>query len=69
MSWAAHQFEYYAVQAHLPKKWLGRISFLGLVAGDQTCDFVGKLWTYGFDVGGVHYGPDQPAQFEEARRQ
>lgn len=66
MSWAAHQFEYYAVQGHLPKRWLGRISFLGIVVGDQTCDFFGKVWTYGFDVGGVHYGPDQPAQFHRS---
>jgi membrane-bound metal-dependent hydrolase YbcI (DUF457 family) len=63
MSWAAHQFEYYAVQGHLPKKWLGRVSFLGIVVGDQTCDLFGKLWAYGFDIDGTHYGPDQPAQW------
>jgi hypothetical protein len=63
VSWAAHQFEYYAVQGHLPKKWLGRVSFLAIVVGDQTCDFFGKLWAYGVDVRGTHYGPDQPAQW------
>ncbi len=63
MSWAAHQFEYYAVQGHLPKRWLGRISFLGIVVGDMSCDFFGKLWAYGFDIDGTHYGPDQPAQW------
>ena len=63
MSWAAHQFEYYAIQGHLPKRWLGKVSFLAIVVGDSTCDFVGKVWTYGFDVDGVHYGPEEPAAF------
>jgi hypothetical protein len=61
MSWAAHQFEYYALQGHLPKRWVGQISFLAIVAGDQSCDLVGKVWTYGFDLGGRHYGPEQPS--------
>ncbi len=61
MSWAAHQFEYYALQGHLPKRWLGQVSFLAIVAGDQSCDFVGKLWAYGFDIGGKHFGPTQPS--------
>lgn len=61
MSWAAHQFEYYALQGHLPRRWLGRISFLGIVVGDQSCDLVGKVWAYGFDLGGIHYGPAEPA--------
>lgn len=60
MSWAAHQFEYYAVQGHLPARWRGKISFLAIVAGDLTCDFVGKLWSYGVDVGGRHLGPEDP---------
>ena len=60
MSWAAHQFEYYALQGHLPRRWLGKISFLGIVVGDQSCDLIGKLWAYGFDVGGTHYGPEEP---------
>jgi len=64
VSWAAHQFEYYAIQGHLPRRWAGRISFLAIVLGDQTCDFVGKAWTYGYDVGGTHYGPEQPAQWQ-----
>lgn len=63
MSWAAHQFEYYAVQAHLPRKWRGQISFLAVVARDQSCDLVGKVWTYGFTIGGHHYGPTQPSQW------
>ena len=63
MSWAAHQFEYYALQGHLPKRWAGRVSFLAIAVGDQTCDFFGKLWAYGFDVDGTHYGPEQPAQW------
>jgi hypothetical protein len=63
MSWAAHQFEYYALQGHMPKRWVGQVSFLAIVAGDQSCDFVGKLWTYGFTIDGHHYGPAQPAQW------
>lgn len=63
MSWAAHQFEYYAIQAHMPKRWVGRISFLAIVVGDQTCDFFGKIWAYGIDFGGRHYGPAQPSQW------
>jgi hypothetical protein len=63
VSWAAHQFEYYALQGHLPRRWLGKVSFLAIVVGDQSCDLVGKFWTYGFDIGGTHYGPDEPAQW------
>lgn len=63
MSWAAHQFETYAIQAHLPKRWTGRISYLAIVAGDQTPDFVAKFWVYGFDIGGRHYGAAEPYKF------
>src|SRR5690606_25302936 len=35
VSWAAHQFETYAIQAHLPKRWAGRISYLAIVVGDR----------------------------------
>lgn len=63
MSWAAHQFETYAIQAHLPQRWAGRISFLAIVAGDQIPDFVAKFWVYGFDIGGTHYGAAEPFKF------
>jgi len=63
MSWAAHQFETYAIQAHLPKRWVGRVSYLAIVAGDQTPDFVAKFWVYGFDIGGKHYGATEPYKF------
>jgi len=63
MSGAAHQFEYYALQGHMPKRWVGEVSFLAIVAGDQSCDFVGKLWAYGFTIDGHHYGPAEPAQW------
>lgn len=63
MSWAAHQFETYAIQAHLPKRWVGRVSYLAIVAGDQTPDFVAKFWVYGFNVGGKHYGATEPYKF------
>lgn len=63
MSWAAHQFETYAIQAHLPKRWAGRISYLGIVVGDQIPDFVAKFWVYGFNIGGRHYGAAEPFKF------
>lgn len=63
MSWAAHQFETYAIQAHLPKRWAGQVSFLAIVAGDQLPDFVAKFWVYGFDIGGRHYGAEEPFKF------
>ena len=63
MSWAAHQFETYAIQAHLPKRWLGKVSYLAIVAGDQLPDFIAKFWVYGFDIGGKHYGARVPHEF------
>jgi membrane-bound metal-dependent hydrolase YbcI (DUF457 family) len=63
MSWAAHQFETYAIQAHLPKRWLGRVSYLAIVAGDQTPDFIAKFWVYGVTVRGHHYGAKVPYKF------
>jgi hypothetical protein len=30
MSWGAHQFEIYAVQAQLPRRMRGRVSFIGV---------------------------------------
>lgn len=60
MSWAAHQFEIYAVQAHLPKKMLRKVSFFGIFLGDFTPDFLSKFWVYGVTIGGVHYGADSP---------
>ena len=63
MSWAAHQFEYYALQGHMPRKWVGKVSFLAIVMGDQSCDFFGKVWTYGIDIGDTHFGPDEPSQW------
>lgn len=63
MSWAAHQFETYAIQAHLPKKWVLSVSYLAIVAGDQIPDFVAKFWVYGVTIGGVHYGADEPYKF------
>lgn len=63
MSWAAHQFETYAIQAHLPKRWVGKVSYLAIVTGDQIPDFVAKFWVYGFDFGGTHYGSSEPYKF------
>ena len=63
MSWAAHQFEIYAVQAHLPKKMKGKVSFWGIWLGDFTPDFLSKFWVYGITIGGHHYGADSPHQW------
>ena len=60
MSWAAHQFEIYAVQAHLPKKMKGKVSFWGIWLGDFTPDFLSKFWVYGITIGGHHYGASSP---------
>ena len=56
MSWAAHQFETYAVQAHLPKKMRGKVWFFGIFLGDFTPDFLAKFWVYGITINGHHYG-------------
>lgn len=60
MSWAAHQFEIYAVHAHLPKKMVGKVSFFGIWLGDFTPDFLSKFWVYGVTINGTHYGSDVP---------
>ena len=60
MSWAAHQFEVYAVQAHLPKKMRGKVSFWGIWLGDFMPDFLSKFWVYGVTIGGKHYGSSVP---------
>jgi hypothetical protein len=63
MSWAAHQFETYAIQAHLPERWRPKISYLAIVAGDQFPDFVAKFWVYGVTIGDTHYGAKIPHEF------
>ncbi len=63
MSWAAHQFEVYAVHAHLPKKMRGKVSFWGIFLGDFTPDFLSKFWVYGITINGRHYGSSIPHQW------
>ena len=63
MSWAAHQFEVYAVQAHLPKKMKGKVSFWAIFLGDFTPDFLSKFWVYGITINGTRYGSDVPHQW------
>ena len=63
MSWAAHQFEIYAVQAHLPEKMRGKVSFWGIFLGDFTPDFLSKFWVYGITINGHHYGASVPQQW------
>ena len=60
MSWAAHQFEIYAVQAHLPRKMKGKVSYFGIFFGDFTPDFLSKFWVYGITINGHHYGSTVP---------
>jgi hypothetical protein len=62
MSWAAHQFEVYvyAVQAHLPQKMRGKVSFWGIWLGDFTPDFLSKFWVYGVTVGDRRFGASIP---------
>lgn len=61
MSWSAHQFETYVLQRHFGEKI--SISYLGLVAGDLLPDAFTKVWVYGIDINGQHYGADDPAGF------
>ncbi len=63
MSWAAHQFEVYAVQAHLPKKMRGKVSFWAIWLGDFTPDFLSKFWVYGITINGRRYGASIPEQW------
>lgn len=63
MSWAAHQFEVYAVQAHLPKKMRGKVSFWAIWLGDSTPDLLSKFWVYGVTIGGRRYGASVPQQW------
>src|SRR5690349_24170555 len=63
MSWAAHQFEVYAVQAHLPKKMKAKISWFAIFFGDFTPDFLAKFWVYGITINGHHYGASKPYQW------
>ncbi len=63
MSWAAHQFEIYAVHAHLPKKMVGKVSFWAIFLGDFTPDFLSKFWVYGFTINGTRYGAEIPHQW------
>jgi membrane-bound metal-dependent hydrolase YbcI (DUF457 family) len=63
VSWAAHQFEVYAVHAHLPRKMRGRVSWLAVFFGDFTPDFLAKFWVYGVTINGTHYGATVPERW------
>jgi hypothetical protein len=63
VSWAAHQFEVYAVQAHLPIKMKGKVSFWGIWLGDFTPDFLSKFWVYGITINHKHYGAKVPERW------
>ena len=61
MSWSAHQFESYVLQKHFGRTIT--ISYLAIVVGDMIPDSFTKVWVYGFNVGGTHYGVEEPADF------
>jgi hypothetical protein len=63
MSWAAHQFEVYAVEAHLPKKMVAQVSWFAIFFGDFTPDFLAKFWVYGVTINGHHFGATKPYQW------
>jgi len=63
MSWAAHQFEVYAVEAHLPQKMNAQISWLAIFFGDFTPDFLAKFWVYGITINHHHFGATKPYQW------
>jgi len=63
VSWAAHQFEVYAVEAHLPKKMVGQVSWFAIFFGDFTPDFLAKFWVYGVTINGHHFGASKPDQW------
>jgi hypothetical protein len=63
VSWAAHQFEIYAVENHAPKKIAGQLSFFAIWLGDFTPDFLAKFWVYGITINGHHYGASKPYQW------
>ena len=63
MSWAAHQFEVYAVEAHLPEKMVGQVSWFAIFFGDFTPDFLAKFWVYGITINGHHFGASKPDQW------
>ena len=63
MSWAAHQFETYAVMAHLPKKMRGKVSYFAVYLGDFVPDFLAKFWVYGITVNGKRYGASVPERW------
>src|SRR4030095_4555487 len=63
VSLGAHQFEIYAVQAHLPRKMKGKVSYFGIFFGDFTPDFLSKFWVYGITINGHHYGSSVPPKW------
>ena len=56
MSWAAHELESYVLKKHI----YVRISYLAILAGCLAPDLITKTWTYGFTIGGTHYGGATP---------
>jgi len=59
MSWAAHELENFSFVKSLGQ----RVSYLGLLVGALAPDFLTKLYTYGFSVGGIEFQASNPAQF------
>lgn len=59
MSWAAHELENFYFLKHLAE----RVSYLGLLIGALAPDWLTKLYAYGFDIGGIQFQADNPAQW------
>lgn len=59
MSWAAHDFEPYAIQKHLG----GKVTLLPLYIGSLGPDLLTKWYVYGFDLFGLELKADHPALF------
>jgi membrane-bound metal-dependent hydrolase YbcI (DUF457 family) len=59
VSWAAHDFEPYAIQRHLGK----RVTMLPLYMGSLGPDLLTKWYVYGVNLFGIEIKADDPALF------
>src|SRR6185436_15524928 len=60
VSWAAHDLEPYAIQAHHSRL---KIAFVPLLLGSYSPDLMTKWYVYGIHLGGLDLKADNPAQF------
>ena len=62
MSWAAHDFEPYAIQRHLGR----RVTMLPLYIGSMGPDLFTKWYVYGINLFGIQLQADDPAAFHRS---